>query len=322
MESEQDFDGYILSDFPELLEKIAQAMPKIVWLGADRYSGFGRCHVTSLEPAEKNSLGWMEAYGYHLEHKPGHTLYMLAMSPFTMLNDFGEPCGLDEQKLAEKLGVNKAKIKFCKTSVSEYGAYNRTWKCREPSIRMYDPGSLFHIECDQAPELEAVQMVETQGIGIQTAEGFGQVLFLREDLFESLSVKERFHIDTENDTLQENAQYKWIMEHAEEIISIQKKDELSSSQLGTIQALCEEAIKDKKGLENLWSYLDKNRTERGARHGQKFDAIEKFLRSVLETPLCQTLGTEEKQQPDSISDRMKLLCQLFNYCRKQKEGGM
>ena len=58
----QEFDGYILLDNPELAAKVSQALGDTLWLGADRYAGFGRCEVTALEAVE--GLPWQEAYGY------------------------------------------------------------------------------------------------------------------------------------------------------------------------------------------------------------------------------------------------------------------
>ena len=58
----------------------------------------------------------------------------------------------------------------CSSSVSEYGAYNRRWGCREGDVRMYDAGSLFKLRFDRAPALDALRRVEREGLGLRRAE--------------------------------------------------------------------------------------------------------------------------------------------------------
>ena len=112
-----------------------------VWLGADRYEGFGECAVSCLEQAD--SPEWMEKYGYHSGEKLGTDLYLLAVSPLTMLDEWGNPCGLDLKWLANQLGIENVEICFCATATAEFAGYNRTWKCSTPAVVMYDRGSIF-----------------------------------------------------------------------------------------------------------------------------------------------------------------------------------
>lgn len=92
---------------------------------------------------------------------------------------------------------------------------------------------------------------------------------------------------------------------------------LSSSQLGDIQALCEKAIAMGGSTEELYAYLDHNLNERGAKHGNRFEEINREVRKVLETPLEETLKVAG---PDSTAERLRLLCMLFDYSRKLGNG--
>ena len=140
----QTFEGYILLDDPTLAEAIGGAFGEQVWLGADRYEGFGQCAVTALEGVE--APGWQPC-GYAPGAQTDTTLYLLALSPLTMLDAFGEPCGLDLDALAGRLGVERVEIAACSTAMAEFGGYNHTWKCRVPTLRMYDRGSIFKLRC-------------------------------------------------------------------------------------------------------------------------------------------------------------------------------
>ena len=309
----QTFSGYITLEDETLAEKISAVFADTVWLGADRFEGFGKCAVTCLESTEEPD--WLGAYGCSRQEEIGGTLYLLAVSPLTMLNDLGEPCGIDCVALAKKLRVENVKIQFCSTSLAEFGSYNRTWKCRAPAMRMYDRGSLFQLVCSAPPALERIQTVQREGLGIRRAEGFGQVLFLRRELMENLRDKHAFKRPEEAKTVQRflDAEYRWVMRNAERV----RRCGLSRSQIGTIQSLCEQAIANGRDTSALYAHLNRNLNERGARHGNRFVEMNALVREVLETPMNQTLGVTGCEDR-----RLELLCLLFDFSRKddKKEG--
>ena len=92
---------------------------------------------------------------------------------------------------------------------------------------------------------------------------------------------------------------------------------LSSSQLGEIQAICEKAIASDGRTDELYAHLDRNLNERGAKHGNRFVEIDAKIRQVLETPLAETLMAAGS---DSRRERLRLLCELFDYSRKLEIG--
>lgn len=311
----QEFEGYIFPDDIESAPKIAEALSDTVWIGADRFGGYGKCTVTCLEQVD--APGWIGAYGYQSQDEVGTELYLLALSPLVMLDDIGDPVGLDCSKLAERLDVGNVEIQYCSTSMSKYDAYNRTWQCREPALSMYDRGSIFKLKCDRPPRLDAVRAVERTGLGVRAAQGFGQVLFLRKALFEGLCQKHAIKAEASKTATSaaqiRRAKYSWIMERSDQL----RQDGLSESQLGSIQALCEKAIAEDGDTTELEHFLRKNETERGPEHGIRFRKIAGLIRNVIDQPLAETIGTD---CTDSAAERLKLLCQLFNYSRKGKEA--
>lgn len=306
----QVFEGYILLDDETLASRIAEVFSGDIWIGADRYEGYGKCFVANVEAAERP--GWLDAYGYHCQEELGTTLYLLAMSPLTMLNCLGEPCGLNDETLAELLGVGSVTIESCSTTVSEYGAYNRTWQCREPALPMYDRGSIFKLNCDRTPQMDKLRAAEWNGIGVRIAEGFGQVLFLRKELFEGLRQKQALQTEKperNSAAAASRAKYTWIMNNSGQL----HRSGLSKSQLGAIQALCEKAVAKGGDTAELEEFLNKNLRERGAKHGNRFTDIAGFVRMVTGQPLSATVGADCE---DSVTARLELLCRLFNYSRK------
>lgn len=312
----QDFEGYILADDPAMMREVTAALTDTVWLGADRYEGFGKCAVTLREAVQQPA--WLDAYGCR---EPVETvLYLLALSPLTMLNGCGEPCGIDTRRLAALLGVKSVTINVCSTSLAEFGGYNRAWESRIPAVQMYDRGSVFRIVCSAPPAPDALRKIELQGLGIRRAEGFGQVLFLSRSRFEALNRKAACQ-KTEQSAGSaagelRRGRYRWVMEHSEFVRNAKWQENLSDSQLGTIQALCEKAIANGGNYAELEQHLKHNLSKRGARHGRRFEEISKLVDKVLETPLAETIGVPCE---DTTVERLRLLCLLFDYSRKKTD---
>lgn len=302
----QTFEGYILLEDPELAPCIAEMFSGSVWIGADRYEGFGKCKVTAFEAVQ--DLAYAAAYGCKKAEEVGKTLYLLAVSPFTMLNALGEPCGLNEAELAQLLHVNDVKVEYCSTSIAEHSTYNSTWQCCSSAVQMYESGSIFKLNCTEVPDFDSICRLQREGIGIRREEGCGAVLFLREDLFEGLSGKQA--VKTEKpmsaDSTLRKERYLWIMEQCNKGKWVK---DLSRSQIGTIQSLCEDALAQKKGAAEIYAFLEKNLYDRGAMHGAKFEEVNKFIKTVMETDFSFAQGEREK---------LRLLCQVFDFSRKGK----
>lgn len=308
----QDFEGYILLDNPQLAMEISSVFTQDVWLGADRYEGFGRCSVTALEAVERPTI-------YEKTTVPNNpTLCMLLMSPAVMLDDKGNACGIDTVQLAKLLGVGKVAIQKCSTSVSEYTSFNRTWQCFSPTMRMYDAGSVFRLELDSIPSADALERVQRRGIGIRCNEGFGQVVFLPFDSITAinaaaeLTAKSKAEASTSSVAMVRRKRLQWIMENAKTV----KGWTLSKSQLGNIQAVCESS-RSKRELDR---FFDHNMQNRGSEYKARFEKCHRFMDKVLTQPLSQTLHCSEVRV-DREQDKLNLLCELFNFSRKSEEGG-
>ena len=307
LEPEQEFEGYILLEDPTLAPALAAALGDTVWLGADRHAGFGKCAVTELAAAAEPA--WIRTYGCRTREETGVPLSMLALSPLCMADRFGTPCGLDEVTLAARLGVGSVQVEQCCAALSACGGYNRTWGCRAPEVQMYDSGSLFRIRCDRPPDLEALERVQREGLGLRTAEGFGQVLFLRPGLLEG--IREKRAVRPEKSRINgaaaraRRARCAWIEARSCEL----SEGGLSASQLGEIQRQCQRAAAgDAAGLNAL---LDKNLHGRGPRQADRYESIDRLIRRTLEEPLPPELGICD------FRGRMELLDRLFDYSRKR-----
>ena len=315
----QDFTGYILLDSPELAETLSAVFTSEIWIGADRYEGFGKCSLKVLEAAEEPACF---GYGYGEQDRPDPVLYMTLLSPTCMLDDNGEPCGLNLADLAKTLGVREilAEKLLCSTSVSEYGAYNRRWACREPAVRMYDSGSVFKLVCDSAPSAEALRTLQRSGIGIRRAEGFGQVLFLRKALYEGLEKKENLSVDGGSAGATAAAAFRrakmsWVMDHVSMLQSEDaRRKGLSRSQVGNLQTLCEQAIADNDAdAKALRAFLEKN-MERSAANAYRYRAVRDLIGEVLSAPLSDTLKLPGIR--DEGLEKLRLLVMLFDHSRK------
>lgn len=306
----QRFDGYILLDDASLAPKLAEVLCGTVWIGADRYDGMGKCRM-SIEPCDAPAY---RRYGSMQRHDDNKVLYMLALSPLGMTNECGEPCGINWKVLAENLGVASVTSEFSSTSVSEYGGFNRQWGCHTPAVRMYDAGSLFKISFDgESPDEEHLSVIEQSGLGLRRAEGFGQVLFLSESLFGSIKAKQLVEYTAaprrKSAAELRRKRLTWIMEQCENKFA----GDISDSQLGSIQAICEEHKHKADILQRLNGFFAHN-AEKGAQAISKFASIKKLIITVLEHP------TEPWMQDMTTLERVQLLCDLFDHSRKEDAG--
>ena len=167
--------------------------------------------------------------------------------------------------------------------------------------------------CSEAPAPERLRAIEREGLGVRRGEGFGQVLFLSPERFEALRDKAPVErpVRHQEDRRVRDGEYRWVMDHAGQV----RQCGLSRSQLGTLQALCQQALARGRDTGALYAHLEKNLNDRGARHGKKFEEMAALVHSVLDRPLAQTLGLE-----DCPDRRLELLDMLFDYSRK-RDGG-
>ena len=306
----QRFDGYILLDDASLAPKLAEVLCGTVWIGADRYDGMGKCRM-SIEPCDAPAY---RRYGSMQRHGDNKVLYMLALSPLGMTNECGEPCGINWKVLAEKLGIASVNSEFSSTSVSEYGGFNRQWGCHTPAVRMYDAGSLFKISFDgESPDEEHLSAIEQSGLGLRRAEGFGQVLFLSESLFGSIKAKQPVEYTAaprrQNMAELRRKRLTWIMEQCEKKFA----GDISDSQLGSIQAICEEHKHKADILQKMNGFFAHN-AEKGEQTSSKFAKMKQLVNTVLSHP------SEPWMENMDTTERVQLLCDLFDHSRKEDAG--
>lgn len=317
----QEFEGYICFDNPELAPLLAKAFDEIVILGADRYEGFGLCSVTSIETVpEKRQIA---EYGIKEQSEITRDIYMLALSPFTMLNIAGEPCGIDEAELARMLGVSEVEVLVCSTSLVNRGGFNSRWKCRLPQIRMYDAGSIFHLVCSSAPDIDNIRRIENTGIGIRRNEGCGQLLFISEQRFNRIRSITNVNtvLEGEGDTvaIDRRKRQAWIMDNAEVINDMMRRYRLSKSQLGELQSVIENGIirtpDDIFG--EMHVFFEHNLNDRGPEHAEKFRWLSEFVEPIVNRDVNETLGTSSFIDSENI--RAELICALIDFSRKGGE---
>lgn len=306
-------EGYIQLDDPALAPIISRAFRSWVWLGADRYAGSGLCHVEYLRPVD--TPHWTR-YGYGPDDLVPNKIYMLLLSPAAMSQN-GEACGLDEKQLAKLLKVETVAIFSCASSVVEIAGYNRTWGCKTPSVAMYDSGSVFLLNCTPAPPVEALDRLQRVGMGLRRSEGCGQVLFLKDyELLNRRSKPEDAPPPPPTPAdLYRQARCRWLLE-------TKLPAGPSKSQIGSIQAQCELAIQQGGDDSQLCQFLEHNLHGRGAYHGNRFAQIKEKIETILNTPLCKTLGVENlldhagNLPPDNTVERLRLLCDWMDLSRK------
>lgn len=305
--ADTDWEGYIQLDQPELAEHITKIFTDMIYLGASHYAGHGLCEVIALDAADHPSWGMAT---YHDTDTTSETIYMLLLSPTTMQKD-GITVGLDEEKLSDLLGV-KVEITKCATSITEINTFNRTWRCYTPSEIMYEKGSLFQLHCTPAPDAKALKRLENTGLGIRRAEGFGQVLFLKD--FNRIKNYEKTKLNAEGHhfpvaTTQRQKRCKWLLETELPRGSGQYK--LSNSQIGSIQEWIQTAIANGGNTDMLDEFFRRNMEDRSPDYKQRFKAIKEKIENFMRDP-----SIAELLPSDTPTERLRLISEWIDLNRK------
>jgi hypothetical protein len=343
----QIFSGYIAVEQEALRDPIASLFSREMILGNARSAGYGKCKV--LECAYVDALPY-ESY------LPGTDqtgeCYMLLLSDTVMRAESGEYCGLDLEKLGEKLGVRELKIAQCSTSTIDVRGYNRVWGGKIPSVVMYEKGSVFHFTYQGVLTLAKMKEVCDAGIGIRTNEGFGRVLFFAD--FDRISYKQAGTVDlscvdegkinlSEEDReslrIAAKGYYRKLVQKAMERYTVENKlrqGNISNSQLGAIEALATQYKYDPdKAYDEIENYLkhaiEKTEKNKSQKKHSDFSDMEGFfsglreadLETLLRLPKREAVFGIPKQEFFSAEDekqcKLALLVMMIRY--RNKEGG-
>lgn len=297
-------EGSIYIPDAALTPRIAQAFRNWMTIGADRFGGSGLCSVELLDDQAPDR----SAFGYRDGDRIPETVCLMILSP-TALMEEGEVSGFTDEALAKLLGVPQARIERCATSILRHSGFNRTWGCASAIVSMYAPGSVFRIRCSEAPTLERLRELERGGVGIRRAEGCGQVLFLR-DFFQidrhAKSAVSHAAQSSSEQIQRRQARCQWLLKN-----TIQ--GDLSPSQQGTLQQLCEGILNGKLPRSALDEFF-RGQLSRRTGFARAYAAANDQLDTILRTPLHKTLGCAPFR--DTEMDRLALFCELFDMTRK------
>lgn len=297
-------EGYIRLPDPAMAPRVARAFRRWICMGADRYAGSGLCSVEKLD----NQAPDFGAFGYGADAPAENILYLMVVSPTALLSR-GEVCGLTDENISRLLGV-EARIDRCATGLMKHSGFNRTWQCASAVVSMYAPGSIFRIRCSQAPDSRCLRELEQNGIGIRRTEGCGQVLFLRN--FDRICDYERgrtYDQKAADAIRQRQARYRWMLEN-------RFPAGPSRSWTGSLQSECEAVLNKRKPLYELEEFLRHHSEDRQGAFRENTAPVQALFSRVLHTPLAQTLDCPG--HPDSMEQRLGLLCEWMNLERKEK----
>lgn len=222
LEKDQIFIGYIAfrdscSETVRSLVEEAIRKPGLR-LGGSRSSGYGAVHVTDLCWLEEGTIPFESlSCGGNVRETEKQSWYMdmLCLSPLCMFNEYGEPCGVDEDQLAVLLGLSEGQVRVTNssTSVTHVCGFNRMAGGRSAEYPVFEAGSIFRLSCAAKPSAEKMREMEDIGLGILREEGLGRILFVTdiEAVTEKKECKPAFVEETEDTRLTGTAQYETDM---------------------------------------------------------------------------------------------------------------
>lgn len=343
------FTAYVAVEDRALGERIRQVFAGDFVIGNGRFSGLGKCRVISCEYASGLPF---EAYlpAADLEGE----CYMMLLSNTVMRGDQGELCGLNERKLAEKMGVSDLRIDFCATSTVEVKGYNSKWKTKIPSAVMYEQGSVFHLKYKGRFTRERMLALCDRGIGIRLNEGFGRVVF--PDGYESVRYKQeaqaernrdfqdevRYEEDRETLKTAAGCYYRNLLERQKNAYIVEyplPKGELANSQLGILDSFATaykyEPVKAREAIKQYLEHAldkEKNNSVQKEKNSiaelkqyvyQVFDADVETLLSVSTAKKDTVMEIPKKElitEDDALKLKLELITGMIRYDNKKEEA--
>jgi hypothetical protein len=260
-----------------------------------------------------------------------------------MLDENGEPTGLNLQELASKLGCDTLTIEKCATSTADIRGYNSIWQSAIPSVTMYEAGSVFHLKSSKPISSDKLRMLEASGIGIRKDEGFGQIAFMGNyaQIGYKLAAKKSTweqpntlaygkQIDVDNDIkialsgLMRNRLERQIEKYV--VDRELKLSGVSESKKGLLMSMCMQLQYEPSQAEyQLLKFVDhqqKKDENKKVHDGKaKQDALCKYVHEVLENDLYTTLGIKSNNSDLLTSDeviqyKLKLIIRQLRYANR------
>ena len=345
---DQKFTGYaVLADSvePALAARVEELLSGSVHVGNRRSGGYGTCAAACVEM--KDTL----PYAAVRTQKNGTEFYMVLLSNLVMRSEIGELTGLNLEELAERLGCSRLELKRCATSTAQVYGYNRIWKGTIPSANMYEAGSVFCFTADVEIPEERFRQVEAEGLGIRTAEGFGQVAFMAGfgEISKKLAMeKEAGKAETtevpsgcekqlDEDRLLaargllqhriERGMERYVVEHDREV------KEVSSSQWGQLASMCIVLqYTPEKAEQYLGGFLSNSqmKDDSSKRHDgkQKKDSFHRYMTRMIQTGLFELLGLSQEKilgvpvaqlldQDEQVRYKLQLMEQQIRYANRE-----
>lgn len=201
-------------------------------------------------------------------------LDMICLSNLCMVNQYGEPCGMNEEEIAEKLQLTTHEFSCVDyaTSVTHCCSFNRNAGGRSPELPVFEGGSMFRFRTGKLPTKEALAAMEANGLGLMTNEGFGRVRFSIgiEDFKEKHKCKPYIWTDGISDQLREIDQYQMDVARMKDI--------------------CAKSILRMKMQEGITDYIIQNK-DRIKKSGNKKSGETNSQRGMI-TMLCKSFRYE------------------------------
>lgn len=300
----------------ELTDKIRDIFSGQIILGNGRSAGMGKCTVEECSDCETIPYS-----AYQEEQPVSGKCYMMLLSNAVMRDENGEYCGLNVYALAKHLGVEKLEIEQCASSAVDVKGFNRKWKCKIPSVLMFEQGSVFRLSFKGELTGENITKLMDRGIGVRRNEGFGRVIFLKgydqihkkqeKSLnLKSTSAEECLELDEDDRKVLQIAAKCYYRNRIEQAIcqyivnNPLETGGIADSQIGQVLALAVsyqyEPGKAFYEINKLFFHAaEKEEKYNIQKERYSMGVFSKFVRDILDKELALTLGVKTKN-PDHI----------------------
>lgn len=176
--AEQSFQAAIVCDDDADADTLLPLIEGCVHIGGSRSGGYGRAEISQVQIREPGSI----ENGSEDGSEDGSGRLIVTFQSDVLVRDKRGQFAVDPEVLCQILGVHlsvELKLQDAFLGTNVVGGFNRTWNLPLPQALAVRMGSVLIFQ-DPGCDPNVLKALETRGIGERRAEGFGQLVFNRQ----------------------------------------------------------------------------------------------------------------------------------------------
>lgn len=238
----------VLDEITAMLES------EIFYIGGSRGSGYGRCAIESVSVTDNIEPYYGENFkDLQAPKNQSNTFYVYFLTDTIIYEEGKVRTDLSNGFIEKKLGV-KATYKDGFVNIKPATTYNAMYRTNTVCYSAVSKGSILRYDYEGAIDLEKVQVIEAEGIGLRREDGFGYIKVLF-DLPQTMKAQDKIESEKSKSFLKVDAND--LAKHDQVLLEYMVKAIYEKRLTLALDGLIVDALKDQKIPTNAQSQLGK-----------------------------------------------------------------